>query len=261
MLLSTSTSAEIQTVYFRRLQKCGTFCLFEVALFFFCSPSEIQFYDWKIFKVHPCLYATKQMKADILEQYFSSQTLFPNCVCSTGRQNKCLSRGGRTGVAMAACKPQLNERTHSWVANFYCRPRLPDEHVREDERAAGSQSSAGYWAQLQSKYIPSKWRAARVAAVIVGYSTKAVKFPGIGEKHALRYQVSHISDNCRTALFDIIRLPLNGSAWCSMLWRDGLTRFFMNFAGCKTVITLFKRPALTVGLAPEPDTQRFGFCT
>lgn len=92
------------------------FCLFEVALFFFfffCSPSEIHFYDWKIFKVHPCLYATKQMKSDILEQYFSSQTLYPNCVWSTGRQNKFLSRGGRTGVAMAACKPQLNECTHS----------------------------------------------------------------------------------------------------------------------------------------------------
>lgn len=197
MLLSTSTSAEIQTVYFRRLQQCGTVSpVWSSTVFFFYSPSEIHFYDWKIFKVRPCLYATKQMKLDILEQYFSSQTLYPNCVCSTGRQNKFLSRGGRTGVAMAACEPQLNECTHSWVANFYCRPRLPDEHVREDERAAGSQSSAGYWAQLQSKYIPSKWRAARVAAVIVSYSTKADKFPELGEKHALRYKVSHISDNC-----------------------------------------------------------------
>lgn len=47
---------------------------------------------------------------------------------------------------------------------------------------------------------------------------------------------------------------------CSEPWHNGLTWFFMKFAGCKTVITLFKRPALTVGLAPEPDTQRFGFC-
>lgn len=207
MLLSTSTSAEIQTVYFRRLQQCGTFCLFEEALLFFSVVHQkYTFMTGKIFKAHPCLYATKQMKADILEQYFSSQTLFPNCVCSTGRQNKFLSRGGWTGVAMAACKPQLNECTHSWVANFYCRPRLPDEHVREDERAAGSQSSAGYWAQLQSKYIPSKWRAARVAAVIVSYSTKAVEFREVGEKHALRYQVSHIRDNCRAALSAIILL-------------------------------------------------------
>lgn len=194
------------------------FCLFEVALFSFCSPSEIHFYDWKIFKVHPCLYAAKQMKVDILEQYFSSHTLYPNCVCSTGRQNKFLSRGGRTGVAMAACKPQLNECTRSWVANFYCRPRLPDKHVREDERAAGSQSSAGYWAQLQSKYIPSKWRAAHVAAVTVSYSTVSysTKFPEVGEKHALRYQVSYISDNCCTALFSIFQLLLK---WISSVLR------------------------------------------
>lgn len=125
MLLSTSTSAEIQTVYFRMLQQCGTVLpVWSTTVVFFCSPSETHFYDWKIFKVCPCLNATKQTKVDILEQYFSSHTLCPSCVCSTGRQNKFLSRGGRTGVAMAACKPQLNECTHSWVANFYCRPRL-----------------------------------------------------------------------------------------------------------------------------------------
>lgn len=128
-----------------------------------------------------------------LEQYFSSQTLLPDCLCSTGRQNKFLSRGGLTGVAMVV---RAWVATSEWVylqqssaANLSCRPAtLSDDHVGEYERAAGSWSSTGYWAQLQSKYIPFKWRAAHVANVIVRHEKK--KQTAEGEKRSLPNQIS-----------------------------------------------------------------------
>lgn len=163
---------------------------------------------------------------NVLEQYFSSQTLYPDCLCSTGRQNKFLSRGGLTGVAMVV---RAWVATSEWVylqqssaANFSCRPAtLSDDHVGEYERAAGSWSSTGYWAQLQSKYIPFKWRAAHVANVIVRHEKKS-------RRQKARNAVSLTRSLCSASiqlLWNVISSALNVVVWLS-------DPVFPNFAGC-----------------------------